>query len=85
MSPRASWLFTLVKIRELKGKRLDTFHSVVIKLLCILQRGQPDFATAISFLCTRMNHPDVEYCKKLKRLLCFTNMTIDKNRIIGEN
>ena len=36
----ARWLFTVVKVRELQGKRLNTFHSVVMKLLWILQRLQ---------------------------------------------
>ena len=63
------WLFTVGKVRGLQGRRIETFHSVVIKVLWILQRVRPDFARAISFLYTRMNHPDVEDYKKLKRLL----------------
>ena len=37
--PSSRWLFTVGKVRELQGKRLDTFHSVVMKILWILQIG----------------------------------------------
>ena len=73
------------KVRELQGKILKTFHYVVMKLIWILQRGRLYFATAISFLCTRMKHHDVEYWNKWKSLLCFTNQTIGDDRIIGAN
>ena len=73
------------KDRELEGKRLDTFHSVFMKLLCILQRGQTYCAKFILFLCTRINRPDVDAWKKLKKLLCFMNQTIDNERIIRAN
>ena len=64
---------------------MDKFHSIVAKLLWIIQRGRPDNGTAISFLCTRVHTPDVEDWKKLKRLLCYLNQTIDDIRIIGAN
>ena len=66
-------------------KRIDTFHSVVMKIIWIAQRGRPDCDTAISFLYTRMNHPDVEYWMKSKRLLCFMNQKIEYERKMGEN
>ena len=65
--------------------RLDTFHSVFIKLIWIFNRGQLDCDTAISLLCKRIKHPDVEDWKKLKRLLCFMNHTINNKIIIGGN
>ena len=82
-SPSERWLFIVGKVRELQVKRLNTFDSVVVKLLWILQRGRPDFATAISFLCKRMNHPYIEYWKKLKRFVCFMDNKIDYKIIIG--
>ena len=36
MLPTVNWVFIVVKDRELQGKRLDTFHSFFMKLLCIL-------------------------------------------------
>ena len=57
-------ILTLGKVRELQGKRLDNFHSVVMKPIWISQRGRTDCATDISLLCTRINHPDVEDWKK---------------------
>ena len=56
-----------------------------MKLLWISQRVRLDCDTAISFLCTRMEHPDVEYWRKLKRLLCFMNKAIDDKRITRGN
>ena len=49
-SPAAGWIFTVGKVRELQGKRLDTIHSVVMKLLWIFHRIRPDCSTFISFL-----------------------------------
>ena len=53
--------FAVGKVGGLQGKRLNDFHSVVMKLLWIFQRGRPYCATDISFLCASMKHPDVEY------------------------
>ena len=69
MSPVSRCMLTVVKVRKLQFKRLDTFHYDVMKLLWILHRGRPYVATAISFLFAIMNHLGVEYCKKLNRLL----------------
>ena len=41
MSPEARWMFTVGKVREIKGRMLYILHSVVMKLLCILHRVQP--------------------------------------------
>ena len=81
-SPSERWLFTVGKVRKMQGRRLDKFYSVFMKLLWILQRGRPDFTTDISYLCTRMNQPKIEYWKKFKRVLCFMNMKINDERII---
>ena len=53
------------------------------KLLWIAQRGQPDISTAISFLCSRVQNPDIEDWKKLKRVLKYLSQTINETRIIG--
>ena len=37
----------------------------------------------MDFLCTRVKSPDVEYWKRLKRLISFLHQTIDDIRIIG--
>ena len=85
MFPAARWLFTARKVWELQGRSLKIFHSVVMKLLWIVHRGRTDFATSISYLCTRMKQPDIEDWKKLKRVLCFKNTTIENESIIGAN
>ena len=45
--PSARWMCTLGKVREIQGKRLDTFHFVMMKLIWIAQIGRPDCATDI--------------------------------------
>ena len=84
-SPVARWLFAVGKFREIQGSGIDIFHSVVMKLFWIVQRGRPDCATATSYLCAITNQPDIEYCKKLKMVLYFMNNKIDNERIIGIN
>ena len=83
-SPAAKWLFDVNdSCRKLSVEKAEIFHSVVAKLLWVSQRARPDIATAISFLCTRVQQPDVEDQKKLRRVLKFLQQTIDDNRIIG--
>ena len=84
-SPSARCLFAVGKVRELQGRRLDTFHYVVMQFLWIVYRGRPYFAIDISYLCIRMKHPDISYWNKLKRVLCFVNSKIENKRITGAN
>ena len=59
-SPATRWLFTTdEKARKLKGDRFDLFCSLVAKLLWIILRGRLDCALMITFLCTRVKHPDI--------------------------
>ena len=45
------------------------YHHLVAKLLYLVKRTRPDLLTAISFLCTRIQNPDVDDFKKLGRCL----------------
>ena len=83
-SPAARWLNTTnPKARKLDKNKAEKFHSVVAKLLWITQRGRPDVAVPVSSLCTRVQHPDVEDWKKLRRTLKFVQQTIGDFRVIG--
>ena len=61
-----------LKIFQEKGeiaiqKELQQIHDVegFEKLLWVNKRGRPDVAVAISFLCTRVQKPDMDDWKKL--------------------
>ena len=83
-SPAGRWLFEVdEKARKLTKEKADIFHSVVAKLLWVVQRGRPDVGTPISFLCSRVQHPDVEDQKKLRRVLKFLQQTVDDTRLVG--
>ena len=46
--------------KSLSIEKLDTFHSIVQKLLYICKRGRPDIEPALSYLCTRVANPTTE-------------------------
>jgi hypothetical protein len=48
-----------------------------MQLLYLSQRGRPDIRTAIAFLCTRLQKPDVDDYKKLIRVLKYLQGTVD--------
>jgi hypothetical protein len=48
-----------------------------MQLLYLSQRGRPDIRTAVSFLCTRLHHPDEDDYKKLSRVIKYLRGTID--------
>ena len=83
-SPAAKWLFEVDDSdRKVTAEKADIFHSVVAKLLWVSQRGRLDISTAISFLCSRVQSPDVEDWKKLRRVLKYLSQTIDDRRVIA--
>ena len=43
---------------KLSGEKIDGFHSIVAKLLWMMERSRPDLETAIGFLCTRVDKSD---------------------------
>ena len=83
-SPAANWLFKVNENAEkLSDGKRDIFHSVTQKLLWVTQRGRPDCGLAVSFLVKRVHSPDVDDWKKLRRLLCYINHTINDTRVFG--
>ena len=63
--------------------RAKTFHSVVAKLIYVGTRARTDILLALSFLCGRVSLPTEQDERKLKRLLCYLNSTIDLPLRIG--
>jgi hypothetical protein len=71
-TPAAEHLFKVDENAEaLNEAEPDLFHSMAAKLLFLCKRARPDIQTLIAFLCTRVRNPDVDDCKKLKRVVCY--------------
>jgi hypothetical protein len=75
-TPAADHLFDVneqaIKLGEEKA---DLFHHCVAKLLFLCKRARPDIQTAIAFLCTRVQAPDVDDYKKLVRVMQYLRET----------
>jgi len=65
----------------------DFFHSYVAKMLYVAKRVRPDCLTAVSFLSTRVQAPDLDDLAKLRRLLEHLLGTKDRGIVlrIGES
>ena len=77
-TPAANHLFQV----NPDAKKLDTssaiiFHHLIAQLLYLGKRTRPDVLTAVSFLCTRVQNPDMDDWKKLGRCLRFVKDTSD--------
>ena len=71
-TPAANHLFqTNENAEKLSTMDAMLYHHLVAKLLYLGKRTRPDLLTAVSFLCTRIQSPDVDNFKKLGRCLCY--------------
>ena len=69
-TPAANHLFqTNENAEKLSAMDAVLYHHLVAKLLYLGKRTRPDLLTAISFLCTRIQSPDVDDFKKLCQFL----------------
>ena len=69
-TPAANYLFqTNENAEKLNAMDAVLYHHLVAKLLYLGKGTRPDLLTAISFLCTRIQSPDVDNFKKLGRCL----------------
>ena len=69
-TPAANYLFqTNENAEKLNAMDAVLYHHLVAKVLYLGKRTRPDLLTAISFLCTRIQSPDVDDFKKLGRCL----------------
>ena len=83
-TPATTHIFEINETAEkLSDEKAEIFHSIVAKLLWIAKRGRPDIELPISFLCTRVQSPDVDDWSNLERVLKFLYATINDERIIG--
>ena len=75
-TPAANHLFQVNDHAE-KLSAMDAvlYHHLVAKLLYLGKRTRPDLLTAISFLCTRIQSPDIDDFKKLGRCLRYLRDT----------
>ena len=77
-SPAANHLFEVNPEAEKLGTvNAETYHHLVAKLLYLAKRSRPDVLLAVSFLCTRVQAPDVDDWKKLGRCLRYLDDTKD--------
>jgi Reverse transcriptase (RNA-dependent DNA polymerase) len=78
VNPAASDLFEINEgATKLDTAQSEFFHRHVAKLLFLCKRARPDIQPAISFLCTRVQAPDVDDYKKLTRVMQFLRGTVD--------
>ena len=76
-SPAANHLFDVnPEAQKLVPEKQEFFHHVVAQLLFLCKRARPDIQTAVSFLCTRVQNPDVDDYKKLARVIKYLCGTI---------
>ena len=77
-TPAANHLF---EVNESADKLHETtaqlFHHNVAKLLFLCKRARPDVQAAVAFLTTRVQKPDVDDYKKLRRGLQYLRATVD--------
>ena len=77
-TPAASHLFTVGDDREkLSSEDAEIYHHLVAKVLYLCKRTRPDLQTAVSFLTTRVQSPDIDDWKKLGRCLKYLSDTKD--------
>lgn len=79
VSPAASHLFIVNDNNQTKldEKMAILFHHYTAKLLFLCKRARPDIQTAVAFLCTRVQSPDTDDYKKLRRVMKYLRGTID--------
>jgi hypothetical protein len=61
----------------LDKERKSMFVHLVMQLLYLSQRAQPDIRTAVAFLCGRLKQPDEDDYKKLTRVMKYLQGTIN--------
>jgi hypothetical protein len=80
-SPAASHLFEVSNTPELLGpEAAEMFHCNVAKLLFVCQRSRPDIQTAVAFLSSRVQAPDKDDYKKLRRVMQYIRGSLEQVR-----
>jgi hypothetical protein len=77
-TPAANHLFSVNRnATKLSTKDADFFHYLTAKLLFLCKRARPDIQTAVAFLSTRVQQPDVDDQKKLGRAINYLRGSLD--------
>jgi hypothetical protein len=80
-TPAAAHLFDVNdKPDPLSPEEADFFHSSVAKLLFMCQRSRPDIQTAVAFLSSRVQAPDRDDYKKLRRVMQYIRGSLEQVR-----
>jgi hypothetical protein len=74
-TPATEHLFTTRESEQLGNEKKELFHSTMAKILYLAKRVRPDLLTAIAFLATRVQNPDIDDWNKLERLVKYINGT----------
>ena len=64
-----------IDTEALSKEEAKEFHSHVAKLLFILKRARPDTQTAVAYLCTRVQLPNIYDKRKLGRVMRYLQGT----------
>jgi hypothetical protein len=77
-TPASLHLFSVNENDEkLDEENAEMFHHHTAKLLFLSRRARPDIQTAVAFLTRRVQSPDQDDYKKLKRTMQYLRSTID--------
>ena len=68
---------------QMPSKDKKWFHKMVAKLLYLCNRGRPDVALPVHYLCTRVQDPTDADDKKLARIMGYLKGTIENVRRIS--
>jgi hypothetical protein len=82
-TPAADHLFHVRDVTLLESADREKFHSLVAKLLYLAKRVRPDILLPVSFLSTRVQSPDVDDDRKLRRVLKYLNGTRELGIVLG--
>jgi len=61
--------------KKLDEDKAQLFHHLVAKLLYLSRRSRQDIQTAVAFLCTRVQSPDMDDYKKLAKVMKYLRNT----------
>ena len=78
-TPAANHLFTTNDTNPtyVSSEKAQTYVHLTMQLLYLSQRARPDLRTAVSFLCSRLQKPDVDDYKKLTRVIKYLQASVD--------
>ena len=74
--PASNHLFEVNNtVRNIREEDVQTFHTLVVKLLFLSKQVRPDILTGVSFLVIRVRYTDEGYENNLDRVLKYLQIT----------